>query len=526
MVFRSLSQKFGRKSAELIFLGAPEAEAEALPSSKMPLSAVYEDHHNLLASLENEKFIICGRKGSGKSAFAEYVSLIAKNEANIFCKFIRQGEANLEKVVQLGKEAGHGVERENLYVWLILTNILKLFTDNQAVQNNREYQLLSQFLQRNSGYIDIREAEIKELIRKGGFEVSIEYFKRYFSSKHNKSIEIRQEKAPFYKLIPHLKEVVLKVLKSDAERENGNSYLLFFDDLDIAFNAEDKGSIDSIVSLLRVSKEVNNEFFAKNNLESKVVILLRDDIAKSVSAHHSDTAKLFSSYSVHINWYQDEYHKSSPETDLHIRKFINARVSYAFRSQFLSVDSQDPWHGLVEDPFASTGQSEGYGKTSFKYILDHTLFRPRDLILFFGPLQKHAYQLPLSKHDVNQLIGRYCDELVSELRNELSCFYSSDQIVTILSVLGQMTSACKSSSLHCMPYEDAAKIISETCNNIDSSVLLEDLFERSMIGNMGANGFVFFKHREPSSDTYVFNVGNRIVLHNAIKVYSSNRGYA
>ncbi|MDP2228720.1 MAG: hypothetical protein Q8J78_14710 [Moraxellaceae bacterium] len=526
MVFGTLSKKYSQKKSEYIFLGAPEAEAEALPTSQMPLSAVYTDHHNLLAALANERFIICGRKGAGKSAFAEHVLSLANNEANLFCKFIRQGEANLEKIVQIGKDSGHEIERETLYTWLILTNILKLFSDNQAIQNNRDYQLLSQFLQRNSGYIDIREAEIKELVKKNGFEVNIEYFRRYLLSKHNKSIEIKQEKAPFYKLIPHLKEVVLKVLQSHDERENENSYVLFFDDLDISFKANNTDSIENIISLLRVSKEINNEFFAKNKLESKIVILLRDDIAKSISAHSSDTAKLFSSYSIHINWYQDEYHKSNPESDLNIRKFLNTRIGYAFNSQSIKFSEKDPWLSLVEDPFTSGAQAESQNKTSFKYILDHTFFRPRDLILFFGPLKTHKYQLPLSKQDINHLIGRYCEEVVNELKNELSCFYSPAQILSIFSALGSMSESCKLSGSNSISYQDSLQAIKDVGNNIVGHELLSDLFERSIIGNMGSNGHVFFKHREPSSDTYHFNINNRIVLHNAIKVYCSNKGYA
>ncbi|WNB78071.1 P-loop ATPase, Sll1717 family [Methylomonas koyamae] len=267
MVFNRLS-KGVKKEKISIFLGAPEAEAEALPSSRMPLSQVYKDYSNLMESLAYEKFIVVGRKGSGKSAFAEHICLVSENEPNLFAKFIRQGETNLEQVVQVGLEVGHEIEKENLYQWLILTNILKLFSDNQAIQNNKEYDLLKQFLSKNSGYIDIRESEIKELVKKQGFDVSVNYLKRFFTSKMNKSLEIRQEKSPFYKLIPHLKEVILKVLKSHDESRNKNSYVLFFDDLDIGFNAEKESTVNSLITLLRVSKDINNEFFSKNGLDS------------------------------------------------------------------------------------------------------------------------------------------------------------------------------------------------------------------------------------------------------------------
>lgn len=522
MVFRQLSKSI-KKTKVSVFLGAPEAEAEALPNSRLPLSKVYKDYSRLVENLAHEKFIVVGRKGSGKSAFAEHICSLADNEANLFSKFIRQGEANLEQIVQLGVNQGHEIEKENLYKWLILTNILKLFTENQAVQSNKEYDLLKHFLQKNSGYIDIRESEVKELVKKQGFDISINYLKRFFTSKMNKSLEIRQENAPFYKLIPHLKEVILKVLNSHAERESNNSYVLFFDDLDIGFDAKNEESVNSLISLLRVSKEINNEFFAKNQLESKVVLLLRDDISKKLSSLTSDTAKIFSSYSVVINWYQDEYHGNDDELCLNIRKFINDRIKYSFKEESINFSEIDPWKSLVEDPFLNSDDSN---KTSFKYILDHTFFRPRDILLFFRPTSQHNYTFPLSKTDVNHLIGRYCEEAINEIKNELSCFYSPEQITMIFNAFGEISARLRPYNTRSISYSEAKKIVDENCIGVSSSELLEDMFYRSLIGGMGNNGYVYFKHREPSTDTYEFNKDCGIIIHSALRVYCSNKGYA
>lgn len=521
MVFRSLSRK---KMNELvtIFLGSPEAEAEALPNSRMPLSKVYEDHCHLTESLIHEKFIIVGRKGSGKSAFAEHICLISKDEANLFTKFIRQGDANLERIVQLGFEAEHEIEIENLYKWLILTNILKLFSDNQAVQSNKEYELLKQFVLKNSGYIDVRGSEVKELIDKQGFEVNISYLQRFFRTKMQKELAIRREKAPFYKLIPHLKEVLLKVLRSSDEVANQNKYLLFFDDLDIGFNINDEQSVNSLISLLRVSKEINNEFFSKNNIASKVVVLLRDDISKKISSVASDTAKIFSSYSSAINWYQDEYHRDDNELVLHIRRFVNERIKYAFSSEGLAYNKDDPWLSLVEEPFVDAPEAS---KTSFKYILDHTFFRPRDILLFFKPLSQHGYRFPLSRSDINQLIGRYSDEVINELRNELSCFYSAEQISMIFNAFGEISSWQKNNGVRSIPYENAIEIIQSHCEGVSAKILLEDMFYRSLVGGVGSNGHVYFKHREPTTDTYEFSRENNIIIHSALRVYCVSKGY-
>lgn len=342
---------------ERIFLGAPEAEAEALPNSRMPLTVVYHDYSNLTYELSSEKFIVLGRKGSGKSAFAEYICYSSKSEPNIFAKFIRKSEANLETIVQIGEENGHNIEVENLYTWLILVNILKLFSDNQSIKNNKEYVHLEKFLSKNSGFVDIRKSEIKEIIETKGMEVSTEFLKRFFSAVMNKKFDIKQEKAQFYKLIPHLKEVLLKVLTSEEEIKNGNSYILFFDDLDVIADINDERTKHSLLSLIRVSKEINNELFAKNGLDSKVVLLLRDDISKYLSSIASDSSKIFSSYSTLINWYQDGYHQNNNELDLNIRKFINKRIEYVFNHQELAFDSNDPWLSLVEDPFSEVNDA-------------------------------------------------------------------------------------------------------------------------------------------------------------------------
>jgi hypothetical protein len=52
------------------------------------------------------------------------------------------------------------------------------------------------------------------------------------------------------------------------------------------------------------------------------------------------------------------------------------------------------------------------------------------------------------------------------------------------------------------------------------------MFYRSLIGGMGDNGYVYFKHREPTTDVYEFNKTHGVIIHSALKVYCSNKGYA
>ena len=60
MVLRNLLRS---KSNSTLFLGSPEAEAEATQNSRLSLFSVYEDYHNLVEQISHEKFIVVGRKG-------------------------------------------------------------------------------------------------------------------------------------------------------------------------------------------------------------------------------------------------------------------------------------------------------------------------------------------------------------------------------------------------------------------------------------------------------------------------------
>lgn len=419
--------------------------------------------------------------------------------------------------MQIGLETNHPIERENLFKWTIYTKLLKLISSNEGLTSYKGYEQLRQFLKKNSGYIDIKESEIKELVKTNGFDVNIEPFKRFMNAKFNKKIEIRQQKAPFYKLIPHLEDVIRDILLSEQEVANDNSYVIFFDDLDIGFSIQNQESVESVISLLRVCKYINNHVFGKTIAKVKVIVLLRDDIEKYISGNNSeaDTAKIFSSYACRINWFQSAYNSNqSDENDLNLKKFINKRISYAFRKAGVDFSENDPWKGLVQD--SNNNQS------SFKYIVNHTLHRPRDLLLYFLPLQNGAFTYPLTQSDLYTLTGGYAEELAKELTNELTSFYENNDIRLIYNALGDM---CKADNC---TYEDAVSIIEKNCN-LEASGLLDYLFDRSIIGNMNPdNGWVYFKCREPinTSDPYSLNRNYLIVIQNGFKVYFHNKGYA
>lgn len=498
----SVNKRNGR-TTEGFHIGVVEAEGEA-NNSKIILSEVFEDYLDVISQINNEKFIVLGRKGSGKSAIGEYLYSLAESDANLFANFIRTSEINIERIIQVGEEKGERITQEVLYKWIILTQLLKLFLQNQKISTIKEMVHIKKFIERNRGFVDIRNNEIKEIIREKGFSIDLEYFKRFYTAKCNKKISIKEEKADFYKLIPYLEEIVIKILLEDKD----NSYILIFDDLDIGYNFKVESSKEALIDLLRVTKYYNNEIFGRNGIKSKILILLRNDIAKHLR-FNADTAKLFASYAVELNWFEEVYRLN--EDKLKLKQFINKRIMLNFEKNNMEYIKGKPWESFVDESEFEAWRSNS--KSSFKYVIDHTFFRPRDLILFFKDLNKYKFPIPLSKESINILIGNYANEMFLEIQNELSAMYSALETNKIINALRNFLDKRP------FTYQELLYALEEQKIEGTLDDIIDELFYYSLIGNINDNGEVSFKFRENGGDTCLINRNENFILHNMLKVY-------
>lgn len=346
---------------------------------------------------------------------------------------------------------------------------------NQIAQGDAKFKLLSEFLRKNSGYIDINEYQLNELVARQGWQVNIEPLRRFLRSRLDRSLEIRSGRAPFFKLIPHLEKVLVEILTGRFEIENENSYVLFFDDLDVGFSSDSEASCESIISLLRACRKINNDVFGKHKVNAKIIVFLRDDIEAHLTGMYADTAKLFASYGVKVSWFQDSYLGVENEDDLFMKQFINRRIRYAFDRASLPYKEIDPWGSLVAE--------NAIEKSTFKYILNQTLFRPRDLLLFFQPLENGAFSFPLGRSEIQSLVQQYSEELSKEIKNELSSFYSAEQVEMIFNTIGSISRTRR------VTYKEAKEAVAEHCGGVDPGTLLRHLFSRSIIGNVDKNGW-------------------------------------
>ncbi|MDX1924342.1 MAG: hypothetical protein SFT91_03865 [Rickettsiaceae bacterium] len=495
------------------YLGSPEAEGESNSRSRINLSDVFEDYLGVLDKLKYEKFIITGRKGSGKSAIAVYINNRSKQEYNLFCTIVRGDDISFEKIIQQ-KETTDGESKsdEYLFKWIILVKLIALMLSDQSISTSKIKGIrdLSKFMQINRGFTDIHKLSTSEIVQEKGGELNIENFKPLFTLRLGKKIQIRGIKAPYYKLVSPLQETVISILSEyQIEKGSPSEYYIIFDDLDIGYSATDSDQANRLVSLIRSAKEYNH-IFAENNIRAKIIIMLRDDMAKNLverATKAADSAKLFSSYEIPIIWYDSiNFHRN--EYDNPLIKLIAKRIEFNFQQKNIPYNKINIWNSFLKE------EKKINKKSPIKTILDYTFLRPRDLLLLFRKIGEYSFSIPVRIDDISRLLEEYAQDIVFEMKDELKMYFSSEETNALLDVLrnsfkeGDMNYAYLKSLLHKNPVF-----------TLDEATIIKIIFEHSLIGIKDLDGNLFFKYREKQNQDYKITENNDIVLHNVLKLY-------
>ncbi len=206
----------------------------------------------------------------------------------------------------------------------------------------------------------------------------------------------------------------------------GINFIVLFDDLDIHFDLRSQDQKHDLMELIRISRDYNTKYLP--NQDMRVMLMLRDDIAMQLDGISPDKNKIFSSYEYKLQWYNSVKEASDEKSKL--RRFINKRIAVGLKQKGIKYNEFDPWSSLIDD----TPHPEYKWKTAFKYILDCTFYRPRDLVAFFSDIGDCDYPIPLRPVDVVKRLRFYVNWNAREIRDELSNLYSINQIDSIFSV--------------------------------------------------------------------------------------------
>lgn len=478
-IFGDISKKIsGDYILQNFVVGYPEAEAES-GSNAVNILDVFDDFLHVFPSLNNGKFIIVGRKGSGKTAIAEYLHAQAKNCPTAFSSILKMSDVKIHELIQSNLHAP--IDKRLIIRWVLYINFINLLlTDEKLLSSNDQLiKELNRFMKYNSGMCRIDDYVIKSFSEKGELNLKSPGIIAKIATKVG--FDINKAKPSYVELLGVLQKTLSTLLSDIKIITDKNEYILIIDDLDLGVSIKDEISLTILNELLREARDINNLF----NGKLKVILLLRQDICKQMLHVSADSAKILDSYAIILNWYSHETYRVS-ENNIPLKAMINKRLAYCFERCKLSYNKHDPWQTLFSQDCSVQNRS------SFEIVLRSSLFRPRDLLLFFKNISEYDCKLPIEKDIFDKMLLDLADGLFAEFSNELSLFYSKSEIEKIESILKHLA--------YNNPIFDNTYfytyISKHYPNDFEDQIkLLERLFEYSIIGNYSEKK-VFFYHRD------------------------------
>lgn len=416
---------FGRKgTTKDFFLGNPEAEGEGLDSN-FSFSDFFHDFMDISNEISKGKFLILGRKGSGKSAYAKYVKDYSDGTTDSFACLLKNNDIDFESIIQRLPE---DLENKNvlLFEWIILTQMIKMIIGTKRAVWSDNVQHLEKFYKNNAGVVQLDKLALVGTTSESNFTLNIDSLVGILSSKIGKKWVKEYTRAPFYHFISPLRDIIRDTLKYEVLSDI--DFIVMFDDLDVTFSLKNQADRSKLMDLLRVARDYNTNWF--KGTKSKILVFLRDDIARRLEGVSSDKTKILGSYGYTINWY-DHADARADVNKILLRQLINRRISANFNRFGYRISDSDPWQDFARDY-----DPKFYGKkTAFKFILDCTFYRPRDLLNIFKDIGKHEYRLPLSATDIFSLLKTYAISNFGEITDEISVIFDSQQIKQVKSLL-------------------------------------------------------------------------------------------
>jgi len=486
-------------STDNFYIGVPEAEAEATRKSGLTLNDFYEDYLGINTEIDRGKFLLIGRKGSGKSAFAEFLRILSEKENNssLHVNILRRNVRSVNLAIHNASQCSNGANL--IWQWMILLAIVKELISLRHIFTSEKIEALDNFYSYNSGFIPINNFDLNQETKKVEKEINLNPLKEIIKIFGKKDVTLSGKRPQFFKVIESLQSVVVDCLKEIEQYQN--DFFIIIDDLDIEYSSASEYDCIFISELIRVAKEMNSTFFKYN---VNILVLIRDDILNDLNSKNADMNKIIESYGVKLIWYEYKMFRNNIE-NMPLLKLINKRLKKNLEA--IGYPTQNPWKTVFED--------DDYD--FFKQIIDITYARPRDIIQCLMNINNIKSNFPIKKDKFVYFIKNYTNTIHSEIKNEFSNFLSRDEIEIVFKSLKNLIQNKHNNGISRREIEQELIKLKYKGNVKD---VINLLFDRSIIGHISKNNHLKFKYRNPDINVDDHNI---FTVHKSLYEYINTR---
>lgn len=401
-----------------------------------------------IAQLEQPNiFFLVGEKGTGKTAYAVYLSNSPTPKTKSTHKFIRETDYN--KFISLKKQKGLSLS-EYTDIWKVILLLLltkEISSDKQYIENFIKYPKFKALEEAiNEYYENAFSPEILtalQFIEHAADAAEILAKHAGISAKLGTKQETTK-KSDSQKFQINLLYIQNKFQEAISSLNLSKSITLFIDGIDIRpQEVPYEEYLDCIKGLANAAWSLNNDYFPSikdSQGRLKIITLLRPDIFNSLGLQNRNTK--LKDNSILLEWITDyKKHRNSP-------LFLLADRMFSAQQEF-DVKEGETWDYYF--PFDATNiTSEQTGKTSFLVFLRYSYHRPRDILTMLDMLKELYIDStdPDRRFKYDDLFAaefkkRYGQYLLGEIKDSLSFYYNEEEYDLFLKFFEYLHGASK-----------------------------------------------------------------------------------
>ena len=430
--------------------GTTDAETELIRTPEIFDNSFFDPDNNIKELLDGYKFIISGRKGDGKSAYLARMKRLS--ESNDLLEVITETLENLNSK-SFDKFTDEDLAGGKRYVpmWkcIFLIELIKFIENRNFNIQVDNYRAIVDALGR-IGLLDGASLEDTVVrLETSDFSISLNNWVTYGHHKEKKVV-LRGAKDISNTLLKTLENIYLSDIK----------FRMIFDGLDDILRSKNF-SLDIITGLIRAASETNN-FFSKKTFKFKAIVLVRKDILDK--CRDPDISKIKTASQINLSWKIEGDPFLSNLSKLILARFNAEELEY--------YDFKALWSDYFPQDID--------GKNSLSYMLENTLYKPRDILMFFAITQS---AIKLSNKKINQMEFKGILKKYSEnyfypyMMDELTGFLPDEAINELRTIISKMGIR----RFTCNQFANEMSLHSEF-DGIKAEYILKLLFERGYIG--------------------------------------------
>lgn len=414
------------KSIVSLNLGFSDAQNYTQRGNKQMLSEVFVKNAYLTKLLRPNVYYLIGEKGTGKTAYAAFLSNNEYENNKSVLKYI--SGTDYEKFYELKKRNQIDVSGYvDIWKTILLLLLAKSVTDNDKVVSIFNKNNLPELMQAIDEYYNRAFApEIVSALKiVDKSEIAAKLVCKYAEVGGNagSTLEFSEQR-----LQMNLFYICKKFSECLGNLKLTKNLTLYIDGIDVRPNQIPYDEyLECIKGLATACWTLNTELFANvrdSKGQFKVVLLLRPDIFNSLNLQNA-TNKLADN-SVYLEWRTT--YTDYPTSNLY--KMANKLLSYSQDNK----DEDGIWDQYFDWKLPSSNVETREHDTAFMEFLKISLSRPRDIQRILSLIQEMmternmdtAYKFSYDVYNSNQFQNVYSEYFLSSLKDQLSFYYSEE----------------------------------------------------------------------------------------------------